>query len=783
MPTTAQSSSEAKKSSCILCSINCGLEIHTGGEQGRELVKLKGDRDNPSSEGYICNKAVRLNHYQSGADRINTPLKRQPDGSYQPVSWELAIKEVAAGLLKIKQTHGGEKILFIGGGGQGNHLGGLYSDGLQKALGIKYRTNALAQEKTGEFWVSGKMFGGGPHGDFEHAEVAMFLGKNPWQTHGFPQTRVVLKEISRDPQRSMIVLDPCVTDTARIADHHLQLRPGTDAWVLSAMIAVILQEELQDQSFIDNHTEGFGQIKEHFLALSVTECCAIAELPENKVRLAARRLAKAKSVSIFEDLGTQQNVNSTLVSYLQRILFVITGNFAKKGAANIAVSLLSVSDASKGDVASKSQKGTAKQANKKGRVSPVLGSKIIIGLLPCNEVPDEILTDHPDRFRGAIIESSNPVHSYANSSRMREAMRALEFSVVIDVAMTETARLADYVLPAASAFEKHECVFFQIEFPRNTFQLRHPVLDPMPGTLIEAEIHTRILEEMGAISASHVFVLRNAAKVGRRAFAFAFFALLKGSPDIMKVLPSLLYRTLGTTLAKGNAAAAAPFWALCHQFVRKNRRYAANAGFSGSLWEAGEKLFETLLNSPSGFVFSDCGDDYSDSWKRMGRANKRILLYLEELFPHLTTLDAKALENPPEFPLTLTAGQRRGETANTIIRDASWDKKNKVASLYMHPKDAEALGIESTERVRVVTQAGAGETDVLVTEHQRPGFIGLPNGVGLDYINQSGQKVKIGIAPNELTSSHNKDFFAGTPWHKYVPARVEKLVQAKVVGA
>ena len=199
--TELQVNGEFKKSSCTLCSINCGLEIKTGGKDKRELLKIKGDKDNPASEGYLCNKAARLNHYQMGADRLNTPMRRKADGSYEPVDWDTAIREVAVGLKRITQQYGGEKILFIGGGGQGNHLGGAYSDGLLKALGVKYRTNSLAQEKTGEFWVNGKMFGGGPHGDFEHAEVSVFIGKNPWQTHGFPQTRKVLQEIQKNPNR------------------------------------------------------------------------------------------------------------------------------------------------------------------------------------------------------------------------------------------------------------------------------------------------------------------------------------------------------------------------------------------------------------------------------------------------------------------------------------------------------------------------------------------------------------------------------------------------------
>jgi len=759
--------SEFKKSSCTLCSINCGLEIKTGGKDGRELLKIKGDKDNPSSEGYLCNKAGRLNHYQMGADRLNSPMRRKGDGSYEPVDWPTAIREVAAGLTQVKKQYGGDKILFIGGGGQGNHLGGAYSDGILKTLGVKYRTNALAQEKTGEFWVNGKMFGGGPHGDFEHAEVSVFIGKNPWQAHGFPQSRKVLQAIQKDSKRSMIVLDPCLTDTAKMAEHHLQVRPGTDAWCISALIAVLVQEDLTDKAFIEKRTSGFEKIKGHFEQINISEYAQICEVDEGLIREAARRMANASSVSVFEDLGIQQNVNSTLVSYLQRIMWIITGNFAKKGGNNIAIPFVSLTDASKGTAS-----GNGKE--KVERKSPVLGSKVIVGLIPCNTVPDEILTDHPDRFRAAIIESSNPVHSYADSARQKEAIQALEFSVVIDVAMTETAREASYVLPASSAFEKYECVFFQQEFPKNFFQLRQPIVAPLPGTLIEPEIHTRILEELGAVKRYHVKYLRAAAQVGRKTFAAAFMGLMALKPDLLKVAPSLLYRSLGETLKNGEAAAAAPFWALSHQFVQKNRRYAANAGFGGLQWTAGEKLFEAILNRPSGVVFSE-SKNYDDSWKRMRQESGRIQLHLDELFPHLSTLDTGVLACPKEYPFVLTAGQRRAETANTIIRDASWDKKNKIASLYIHPEDAGKLDLQKGDNVRITTKKGTAETYVEITTIQRPGFISLPNGVGLDYIKADGEVARIGISLNELTSTGDRDFFAGTPWHKYVPARIEKI--------
>lgn len=759
-----------KKTACILCSINCGLEVKTGGKDGRELLKIRGDKDNASSQGYLCNKASRLNHYQTGADRIDSPMRRRPDGRYEKVDWDTAIREVAAGLKRVKEAYGGEKIIFLGGGGQGNHLGGLYSDGLQKTLGIKYRSNALAQEKTGEYWVAGKMFGGGPHGDFENAEVAFFIGKNPWQAHGFPQARKVLREIHKDPARAMVVVDPCLTDTARLAEYHLQLRPGTDAWLLSALIAVIIQEGLEDTAFIAQRTTGFEKIRDHFAAIPVRDYASICQVDEDLLRAAARRIAQAGSTAFFEDLGLQQTVNSTLSSYLHRILWVVTGNIAKKGGNNIALSLLSVTDASKGNVSAKRKAGARPK-----RVSPVLGSRIIVGLLPCNQVAEEILTDHPDRFRAAIIESSNPVHSYAGSARMREAMRALDFSVVIDVAMTETAREASYVLPASSSYEKHECVFFQIEFPKNFFQLRHPIVSPLPGTLPEPEIHTRLIEELGGLNPAHVGLLRAAAKLGRRSFAAAFFALVALRPKVMKVAPSLLYRTLGRTLNGHDAAG--PFWALCHQFVRRNARYAANAGFDGSKWAAGEKMFDTLIGSRSGFVFC-ASDDYEDSWNRMTQEGGRIQLHLEELFPRVAALDTRALDRPAGYPFVLAAGQRRGETSNTIIRDSSWDTKSKAASLYMHPADAEALQLETGEEVEITTPSGSARTSVALTDSQRPGFVALPNGLGLDYRQADGTEIRVGISCNDLTTNESRDFFAGTPWHKHVPARIEKVARA-----
>src|SRR5207302_38425 len=140
-----------------------------------------------------------------------------------------------------------------GGGGQGNHLPGAYATATRRALGSRHRSSALAQEKTGEFWVSDRVLGTSTRADFEHCDVAFFLGKNPWHSHSIPRARVTLKEIAKDPGRTLIVVDPRRTETAELADIHLQVRPGGDVWLLAAILSVIVDEDMIDHAFLAAH--------------------------------------------------------------------------------------------------------------------------------------------------------------------------------------------------------------------------------------------------------------------------------------------------------------------------------------------------------------------------------------------------------------------------------------------------------------------------------------------------------------------------------------------------
>ncbi|WP_307816471.1 molybdopterin-dependent oxidoreductase [Nocardioides limicola] len=820
--TEAPTAPEWKKSACILCECNCGLEIQL---DGRRLAKIRGDKAHPASAGYTCEKPLRLDRYQNSRDRLTSPLRRNADGGYDEIDWDTAIAEIAAKLSAVKDQHGGDKIFFYSGGGQGNHFPGAYGQSLRAALGTKYYSNALAQEKTGEMYVDGRLYGGHTKGDFEHAEVVLFLGKNPWQSHSFPRTRPTLKEIAADPDRAMIVLDPRRTETADLADYHLQVRPGTDAWCLAAMLGVLVQEDLLDHDFLSTRTTGADQVLPLLRQVPVAEYAEKCGVPEELIRAATRRFAAAATATTYEDLGTQQAPNSTLTSYLNKLLWILTGNFGRPGTMYLHSSLVSIGGGGSGkprstpSPAARAAKTAAARATTlaagglshavglaartpvpddvlarlarlavdpmaplvggstvgigggASKTTPVTGARIIGGLIPCNSIADEILTDHPDRFRAMWIDSSNPAHSLPDSGRFADALAALDLVVVVDIAFTETARLADYVLPAATQYEKWEATFFNFEFPRNVFQLRAPLLDPLPGTLPEAEIYTRVLRALGAVDPAVITRLRAAAERGRDVFALAFFTAVAADPSLMKMAAYVLYETLGPTLPN-DAAAAAFLWGASHLCALAHPAAVARAGFDGPGLRPGEKLFDAILTQRSGVTFTV--DTWDNAWDHV--RGDRFTLAIPGLLDDLAGLgEAPSSWTSEEYPFVLAAGERRAFTANTIIRDPEWRRRDGQGALRINPADADRLGVETGGRVRVVTETGSAETVVEVTDTLQPGHITLPNGLGVDHPDESGQTVVTGVPLNTLTSSRYRDPIAGTPWHKYVPARVEAL--------
>jgi len=758
-----------RKTACILCESNCGIEVRT---EGTTFVRIRGNKDHVESAGYTCEKALRLDHYQNNRARLTSPMRRRPDGTYEEIDWDTAIREVAARLVHIRDTHGGDKIFRYGGGGQGNHLNGVYGGAVLSALGMVYKSTAIAQEKTGESYVEARLYGAHTRPELAETEVAIFLGKNPWMSHGFAHARKTLQEIQRDPDRCMIVIDPKRTKTAEMADIHLRVRPGTDAFCIAALLGIMHREGLFNDDFIRDHVEDGESVLDVIAKVPVEDFAVRCNVPITQLEETARRIGRAATVAIFEDLGIEMGPNSTLISYLHRLIWILKGSWAVPGGnhphSNFGGVINSAADAPM------DKPGNARPGTARPRTTPVTGARIIAGLIPCASIPEEFLTDHPDRFRAFIVESGNPCHSMPDSKKFREAMRAAEFSLVIDVAMTETARQADYVLPASSQYEKAEAVFFNFHFPRNVFSLRKPLFPPMEGTLPEAEISARIAEAAGLYDPAQLEPLHKAAEKGLTEYGVAFQSFMAQNRSLARIGPVILYRTLGPVLPAGLSAAAA-LWFIAHGVAANHPKQVRRAGIQDSAMSLGDALFTRVLESDDGVVFTE--HEYDEVWDltRIG-SDRRIRVNIPDLLAKFADLaDQPATHATVDFPLILSAGERRSFTANTIFRSPDWRKSDRDGALAVSTADAERLGLVDGDRVRVTTRAGSAEPTVLVDDAMHEGHISLPNGYGLEYPDENGEHLRVGIATNELTDLEWRDDIALTPWHKHVPARLEKI--------
>jgi anaerobic selenocysteine-containing dehydrogenase len=725
------SNDDWQSTSCVLCATNCGLQVRV---EDNRIAKVRADKTNPFSGGYTCRKALTVSKYAHHEQRVTTPLKRMPNGSHVSVPWDQAISEISAKLKGIIDRNSPRAVALVGGGGQANHLDYLYASSFLKLIGSPWHFNALAQEFTQKYWVHGHMFGseGLDFGaSLASSEVCLVIGSNPWMSAGFQRTRDLVKEISKDPSRTLIVVDPRRHETARRADTHLQIRPGTDLYFLLAMLNVIVSEGLVDEAFVADHARGWEEAK--FIAELVTPAMAakLCDLNEEDIVEVARRFATARSASIKADLGIYHGLHMVENCYLLPLLHIVTGNMCTPHGAHFPVSMFS------GAGVLDSEKEAEKPRTR------VAGISMIRGIFPPNALPEEILDAGEERIRALFVEACNPLRSYADTQAMTRAFEDLELLVVIDPAMSEPARLAHYVLPPPVGYEKWEASVFPKGYPEIYMHLRRPVLDAPPGTRQECLIFYELAKEMGLdYAASPVFAaLESAIEAGEPA---PVLSVIKGVSMLFAMNQSQALKEEGTISGDGNA---------------------------------GEELYQKLLDHPEGVLL--CRVDPTENWELVRTPDKKAVLDTPELLDRFRGLEIPEdtdFRTRSEFPFILQTGERSDYTANTIQRDPTWRKKERDSYLRMHEEVAAQLGVSDGETVRLVTEHAEVLVAARVTDDIYPGNLSMPHGYGLLWENEeTGELEPHGVNVQELVSAQHRDRLSGVPYHKYIPARVEKV--------
>jgi anaerobic selenocysteine-containing dehydrogenase len=725
------SNDDWQSTSCVLCATNCGLQVRV---EDNRITKVRADKTNPFSQGYSCRKALTVAKYADHKQRVTTPLKRMPDGSFAAVSWEQAISEIAARLREIIDRQSPRAVALVGGGGQANHLDYLYASGFLKLIGSPWHFNALAQEFTQKYWVHGHMFGseGLDFGaSLATSEVFIAIGSNPWMSAGYQRTRDLLKQIAKDEERSLIVVDPRRHETARRADTFLQIRPGTDLYFLLAMLNVIVSEGLVDEAFVAEHARGWEEAK--FIAELVTPVRAaeLCDLNQDDIVAVARQFATAGSASIKSDLGIYHGLNMVENCYLLPLLHIITGNMCTPHGAHFPSSMFSgagILDTAKEDEEPRTR---------------VAGIPMIRGIFPPNALPEEILDAGDERIRALIVEACNPLRSYADTQAMTRAFEDLELLVVIDPAMSEPARLAHYVLPPPVGYEKWEASVFPKGYPEIYMHLRRPVLDAPPETRQECLIFYELAKEMGLdYQSSPIFAaLESAIEAGEPA---PVLSAIKGVSMLFAMNQSQALQEEGTISGEGNA---------------------------------GEEVYQKLLDHPEGVLL--CRVDPTENWELIPTPDKKAVLDTPELLERFRKLEIPEdtdFRTRSDFPFILQTGERSDYNANTIQRDPTWRKKQRESYLRMHEEVAEQLGVSDGETVHLITEHGEALVEARVTDDIYPGNLSMPHGYGLMWENEeTGELEPHGVNVQALVSAQHRDRLSGVPYHKYIPARVEKV--------
>ncbi|HNV57123.1 MAG TPA: molybdopterin-dependent oxidoreductase [Smithellaceae bacterium] len=739
------------KTGCVLCAQNCGLEIEV---ENNRIVKVRGDKSNAKSEGYICRKGLNVAYHQHNADRLKYPLKKVGD-KFERISWDQAIDEIATKLKGIIDEYGPRSFAYMGGGGQGCHFEAAFGVRLMRSLGSQYQYSALAQEFSGAFWVCGRTHGKQylhDQPDVDNTDVLLIFGWNGMQSHQIPQAPRKLQRLSKDKDKMLIVVDPRKTETAKLADIHLPIRPGTDALLLKAMISLILKEGWENKAYLADHTSGFDSVKscfENFDARAAVKTCS---LDFEQVREVTRLYATRKS-SLRYDLGLFMGRHSALNSYLIVILQAICGRLCSPGGNVINGHLMPIGP------------HTDERDSKIWRTMAT-NSFPVCGSFPPNVMPEEILSDHPERLRAVIVTQSNPLRSYADTTAYEKAFQRLDLLVTGEVAMTETAALSHYVLPSRTGYESWDGTFFPMTYPGIYFQMRRPILEPEGEPLELGEVHLRLADKLGLIPPIPES-LYQAAFADRATFGKALMEYAMTEPKALKAMPFILGKTLGKSLGSVHLAA---LWGMLLAAPKSLYKNAVRAGFTSGPG-LGEELFQQILDHPEGIWAGKI--DPENNFAEVKTEDGRIHLFIPELIDELNTVEAAreeaALRLPADFPLILMAGRHTDKNANTLMRDPAWNEGKRACTLAMHPEDAAALNLKDTEQVRVITEAGTEEIELEVTDTAHKGHVVIPHGFGMIY-----NGVKYGANVNRLTKNTHRDQF-GTPIHRYVPCRVEAI--------
>jgi anaerobic selenocysteine-containing dehydrogenase len=726
---------------CPLCEAGCGLEVTVRGDQ---VVRIRGDRDDVFSHGFICPKGSTLKQLHDDPDRLRLPLVKR-DGVHVEVSWPEAWAVVDEGLRRVIDTHGRQSTAVYLGNPSAHSLSAMtYNRVLLQALGTRMRFSASTVDQMPRHVASGFVFGTPvtiPVPDLDHTDLLVILGANPYASNGSlctaPDFPGRIEALHARGAR-VVVIDPRRSRTAEEADRWLPIRPGTDALLLAAIVTHLAGNDRIDPGpHVTPLLRGLDAVVAACAPFTPETVAAATGLRPDEIRDLADELAAAPSAAVYGRIGTTTTEFGTTTSWLIDVVNIVTGNLDRRGGS------MFTTPAAGGATTRGTREGSSGFVTGRGHTR-VRGLPEVMGEYPAAALAEEITAPGEGSVRALITIAGNPVLSTPHSEQLDAALAELDFMVSVDIYLNETTKHADVILPPPSQLQRDHYDLLLLQFAvRNVANYSGPVLPRDHEHPDEWEILAKLaLIAQGVGPDGDPAVVDDLAAAGllRSAVHDPTSPVHGRDPDELLAMvadssgPARLLDVMLQTGPFGAAFGANPGGASLA--LLQEHPHGVDFG-------ALEPRLPEILRTPSGLIELD---------------HPALLADLERLAAHRAAIEA----DPDAL---LLVGRRHLRSNNSWMHNIEVLVKGKPrCTLHVHPDDAARLGLTDGAVAEVRSRVGAVRAPVELTDAIRPGVVSLPHGWGHDH---PGTKLRVaaeraGVNSNVLADDAALDPLSGT---------------------
>jgi anaerobic selenocysteine-containing dehydrogenase len=716
----------------------CGLVIeHRDGE----ILSIKPDRADVLSRGHICPKALALKDIHEDPDRLRQPLKRSANG-WEPVSWAAAFDEIERRIGAIRDQHGHDAVAIYAGNPTVHNLGAMLNVGdFIRSVRTRNLYSATSVDQLPHMVASHAMFGHQfliPVPDVDRTQLFVCIGGNPVASGGSimgaPGFARRIEALQARGGR-FVVIDPRRTESARVADEWLPIRPGADVFLLLALLHEVFSSGRVNLAHLDQHVAGGDALRSAVLEFGPADLAARCGIPTARIAALAQELCDEPRALVYGRVGACTQEFGGLTLWLIYCLNALTGHLDREGGMMFAEPAVDLTRAY-------GSRGHYGKFRSRVRGLPEFGNE-----LPVATLAEEILTDGAGRVRALFTFAGNPVLSTPNGRQLDRALAGLDFMVSVDPYLNETTRHAHLILPPTSPLERsHYDIALSGFAVRNVAKFSPPLFKKPAGALHDHEILSELTLRLGTRVGAGRLPAQVRSWIGARLGpdgqldlmlrTGAYGAEYRGLPRLLAALPGLgaLRRLL-----------AAP--------QRKPRGLT----------------LAVLRAAPHGI---DLGPLESGLPRRLATSDRRVQLapgmYLQDL-----ARAADALHQPP--PDLVLIGRRHVRSNNSWLHNSQRLVKGKPrCTLLMHPDDASSRGVADGATVRLRSRVGEVEVQAEVSADVMPGVVCLPHGWGHD---RAGVRLAVasrhaGVSINDVVDDQRIDALTGTAVLNGTPVEV-----------